>query len=141
MGFSGFCKSILFYLTLSPSSRVTEEYESNQRLLPGQKHDSNVYHNANHQSGQDYPSFIAPGGPQDGAPFICEYPSMTGWVPCSTEEDRSCWLQGPEGFNITTPYEMVRPTGIVREVREFPAALVKIADIVTVCFHRRQNGH
>lgn len=117
MGFFDFCKSILLYIALPSSLPVVEDYEGSQHLLPEQQQDSIRVHSTNHHSGLAYPSFAAPGSSQYGAPFICEYPSMAGWVPCSTEADRSCWLQGPEGFNITTKYEISAPTGVTREVR------------------------
>ncbi|KAK3395258.1 multicopper oxidase-domain-containing protein [Podospora didyma] len=62
------------------------------------------------------PSFIPPGH-DIGNKFRCEYPSMIGWEPCSTEENRGCWLRNPttgEEFNINTDYEFLAPQGIQR---------------------------
>lgn len=50
----------------------------------------------------------------------CDYRAMgAGWKPCSTENDRGCWLKGPAGtrrFDIDTDYENQAPKGITRKV-------------------------
>jgi hypothetical protein len=65
------------------------------------------------------PIFKPPGGRPsgDGSDFVCDYSSMTGWRPCSTPEDRSCWLTNDKGgrFDINTDYEAVAPQGILRQ--------------------------
>lgn len=52
--------------------------------------------------------------------FTCDYRAMgAGWAPCSTNEDRGCWLQGPPGtrrFDIDSDYENDAPKGITRKV-------------------------
>uniref|UniRef100_A0A0C4DHY1 Lcc2 n=1 Tax=Fusarium oxysporum (strain Fo5176) TaxID=660025 RepID=A0A0C4DHY1_FUSOF len=66
----------------------------------------------------DYPYFDSPSGPdQDGKVFTCNYTDLKGWKPCTTADDRSCWLKGPYGqnFTINTDYENFWPIGITRE--------------------------
>ncbi|KAG8531337.1 uncharacterized protein KY384_002966 [Bacidia gigantensis] len=63
------------------------------------------------------PIFAPPGTPaEDG--FLCDYTAMSSdWVACSNTT-RECWLentQTQEQFNITTPYEDLTPTGILRQ--------------------------
>jgi hypothetical protein len=64
------------------------------------------------------PIFKPPGGRPngDGSDFVCDYSNMTGWVFCSTPEDRSCWLSDGKGnvFDINTDYESIRPNGTTR---------------------------
>ena len=59
------------------------------------------------------PEFHPPNGPDN---FTCNYSLGDGWKPCSTPQDRGCWLRGPNGteFNISTDYEWFAPKGIVR---------------------------
>ena len=64
-----------------------------------------------HVSTYDYPVFEPPNGPQDGE-FTCEYPEMPDFKNCSTPEDRTCWLQGPnKNYSIYTNYEIEVPIG------------------------------
>ena len=55
-----------------------------------------------------------------GDTIECDYKAMgDGWRPCSTPEDRGCWLQGPPGtepFTIDTDYENYAPKGVTRKV-------------------------
>ena len=64
----------------------------------------------------NYPKFVPPGGsPED--PFVCEYPQMPDWEPCSTPADRTCWLRHKrtgERYDIHTDYENDAPIGIQR---------------------------
>ena len=61
-----------------------------------------------------YPIFEPSNSPESQI-FRCEYPSMPDYVPCSTHEDRGCWLKGPDKeYNITTDYEKEYPVGITR---------------------------
>lgn len=63
----------------------------------------------------DYPIFEPPNSPE-GQTFRCEYPSMRKYVPCSTHNNRGCWLKGPnKEYNITTDYETEYPVGITRK--------------------------
>lgn len=59
-------------------------------------------------------------GETKGDTIECDYNAMgDGWLPCSTAEDRGCWLQGPPGtkrFDIDTDYENEAPKGITRKV-------------------------
>ncbi len=51
--------------------------------------------------------------------FSCNYTAMgPGWVDCSTNEDRSCWLSGPVNgkYDINTNYEKDYPIGQLRQV-------------------------
>jgi len=65
--------------------------------------------------------FRPPGRRHDrgyGSDFKCDYRAMTGWEPCSTPQDRSCWLVNKktgERFDINTDYETKSPTGVTRE--------------------------
>lgn len=71
-----------------------------------------------HASGP--PVFVPPTSPEDPkSTFKCDYSAMGNqWVPCSSPEDRKCWLAGPAGdrFDINTDYEKRWPTGITRKV-------------------------
>ncbi|KIW00852.1 uncharacterized protein PV09_07611 [Verruconis gallopava] len=66
------------------------------------------------------PSFKAPGRLRGtNETFTCEYPKMKGWVPCSTPQDRTCWLHNPTtgaNFSIYSDYESIdeTPLGITR---------------------------
>lgn len=63
----------------------------------------------------DYPIFEPPNGPETDV-FTCEYPAMKGFEPCSTHDNRGCWLKGPDKeFNIYTNYENEHPVGIKRK--------------------------
>ena len=67
--------------------------------------------------------FPAPNGPQGDSTFTCNYSNMPkGWRPCSTPQNRGCWLRGdtPDEFgnteyNINTDYEKAAPKGVVRK--------------------------
>ena len=58
-----------------------------------------------------------PPGDSPNERFTCDYSVMSGWEPCSTPFDRSCWLRRRDGkqFDINTDYETERPIGITRE--------------------------
>ncbi|RSL78709.1 hypothetical protein CEP51_007958 [Fusarium floridanum] len=66
-----------------------------------------------------YPIFPAPHGPDTVKNFTCEYPTLgKEWVPCSTENDRRCWLKNNktgEKYDIYTDYEKKFPRGVLRE--------------------------
>jgi Multicopper oxidase len=50
-------------------------------------------------------------------PFQCNYTNMPGWEPCSTPEDRKCWLRrlsDGKRYDIFTNYEVDAPIGIRR---------------------------
>lgn len=63
------------------------------------------------------PVFDAPNGP-DIDTFQCDYSSLKGYRFCSSEDDRSCWLKGPnKKYDIDTDYENDYPdSGVTREV-------------------------
>ncbi|MCJ1267361.1 hypothetical protein MMC22_007246 [Lobaria immixta] len=65
------------------------------------------------------PIFQPPSGPEDPrSTFKCDYSAMGNqWVPCSSPEDRKCWLAGPAGdrFDINTDYETRYPNGTTRK--------------------------
>lgn len=45
-----------------------------------------------------------------GSDFRCNYTDMKGWEPCTTADDRGCWLRNPstgQEWNIYTNYENV----------------------------------
>lgn len=66
-----------------------------------------------------YPIFMPPGGRrfENGTNFVCEYQEMKDWEPCSTSDNRQCWLRhkvtGKE-YNIFTNYEEEIPIGKTR---------------------------
>ena len=67
----------------------------------------------------NHPIFKPPGGQVEGpdSDFVCEYPAMPEWEPCSSPSNRECWLRHPNGteFNIHTDYEISPfPVGITR---------------------------
>ena len=63
------------------------------------------------------PIFKPPGGRPagPGSDFDCDYTRMPGWSPCSTPDNRACWLKdsktGAE-YNISTNYEDTNQTPI-----------------------------
>ncbi|KAL0945044.1 Lcc2 [Colletotrichum truncatum] len=60
--------------------------------------------------------FKPPSG-SNGDDFVCEYPAMKKYVPCSDPNNRECWLRNVEDgseYNIHTNYEVEAPTGITR---------------------------
>lgn len=73
-----------------------------------------------HHKGSTGPIFKPPSAPPtgDGSDFVCDYSNMVGrWTQCSEVGNRGCWLRNEDTgfeFNITTNYEELRPTGIVR---------------------------
>lgn len=60
--------------------------------------------------------FHPPAGNPKNPGFTCDYSAMKGWYPCSTPEDRGCWLRHRDGreFNLHTNYENFAPVGITR---------------------------
>ena len=57
------------------------------------------------------PSFLPPSG-SDFEQITCDYTSMQGYKPCSSDGDRSCWLTGPANamnYTINTNYELYAP--------------------------------
>ncbi len=63
----------------------------------------------------DHPIFEPPNGPESDV-FTCEYPAMKGFEPCSTHDNRGCWLKSAyKEFNIHTDYEVEHPVGIKRK--------------------------
>lgn len=70
---------------------------------------------------EDYPIFVPPNAPDDDPDFKCRYPELTGYIPCHSPQDQSCWLRpiNPRspliGYNIHTNYENVYPKGITRQ--------------------------
>ena len=62
------------------------------------------------------PSFHPPGHSSNDK-FQCHYPDMVGWEPCSTPENRQCWLRNKvtwEQYDLYTNYEEYAPVGITR---------------------------
>ncbi|KAM5346271.1 hypothetical protein ACJ41O_009276 [Fusarium nematophilum] len=67
---------------------------------------------------QNYPNFTAPNGPDTGEEFFCSYENLgDDWKPCSTPDDRQCWLKNSTGgrYDIWTDYENNYPNGTLRE--------------------------
>ena len=77
-------------------------------------------HSQGHHKSRRGPIFTPPSAPPtgDGSDFVCDYSNMVGtWTECSEVGNRGCWLRNEDTgfeFNITTDYEQLRPTGIVR---------------------------
>jgi len=78
---------------------------------------------------KNYPVVGTPKNDQDGEKggLLCHYPDMSGWEPCYSDQNRSCWLKkGSQRIDINTDYEDPEkvPKGIVRkfhlEVSEQP---------------------
>lgn len=104
------CKSLALYLAALISFPLANDFPYDQRPLI--HIEQSIGDISNH--GGHTPKFPSP-----STPFICEYPSLgKGWSGCSTKDDRSCWLRGPngQGFNLSTDYEKNWPEGITREV-------------------------
>lgn len=78
-------------LRLSPS-RILGNPET--LLAPAESKDVAVIHDVPILPIEKGPTFKPPSGRLNwgGSNFECEYPEMVGWLPCSSEEDRSCWL-------------------------------------------------
>ena len=54
-----------------------------------------------------------PAGP--GSDFVCDYSNMPGFQPCSTADNRTCWLKNPKTgavYDINTNYEDIKQTPI-----------------------------
>lgn len=68
----------------------------------------------------DQPIFVPPyadDDPNHGNRIECNYAKMyPQWKPCNNENNRQCWLKGPDGqeYNISTNYELNMPQGITR---------------------------
>jgi hypothetical protein len=83
--------------------------------LPGQ-HPPSVF------EGYDEGPVFRPPSASVWADIKCNYTKMIGYKECSTDGDRSCWLQNTDptskepNYTITTDYETWAPTGIKREV-------------------------
>lgn len=110
MGFINSCWEAFVQIATYAQS-IGTNYDANQQPLHLPSHD--------HTSG--IPGVDVSAGvsfPVVGANFTCQYPSMTGYKPCNTANDRTCWLKGPKGkrdYTITSDYENFGPKGVVRE--------------------------
>jgi hypothetical protein len=68
----------------------------------------------------DYPRFEPPSAPQDSK-FVCEYPKLPEYEPCTAHDTRGCWLRPKDKhsrlreYNINTDYENFYPEGITRK--------------------------
>ena len=94
---------VVSFFTLSPVPDLGEV----QAPLPAS---SNV-----HQADLGGPIFKPPGGRLEGpgSEFNCSYPLMTGYEPCSTPENRTCWLRNNQtghAYTINTNYEDTNET-------------------------------
>lgn len=88
---------------------------------PGHSNVSPVPHapTQGHVSEEKNPLKFLPPSHGEKDAIECDYTAMgSGWAPCSTEEDRGCWLKGPGGkrYDINTDYEHDKPIGITRKV-------------------------
>lgn len=96
------------FLTLSNVDDVATKYQ-HPLILPSTPVQSDLVRG---------PVFKPPSAGRD-SDFQCDYSAMVGWTPCTTPDDRSCWLTNKasgEQFNIKTDYEDPAkvPTGIHR---------------------------
>ena len=71
-----------------------------------------------HVGSSDQPIFFPPYADDHNSKnrIQCDYTKMwPEWKPCN-DENRQCWLKGPNGqkYNITTDYELKTPQGITR---------------------------
>jgi hypothetical protein len=103
---------IFNFLIFSPNE---EGRGGGQYPLPGQ-HPQSVLE-GNDSGG---PIFRPPTAPS-WSDLECNYTAMTGYRRCSTDGDRSCWLEDKKGGNTThdytikTNYEHEWPIGITRK--------------------------
>lgn len=105
---------ITTWLTLSPLSEPNYR-PSQQPLGVPVTHSSDTDLLAKLYGGS--PVFAPPATDKDpDHDFKCDYSLMDGWLPCSTPDNRECWLRHPNGseFNINTNYENRAPIGITR---------------------------
>ena len=100
-------------ITLSPMSDNMMPQHPLTDLLPSTGEFAAVQGHHKHSAG---PIFRPPGTPED-SDFQCDYSAMKGWIPCSNEFDRKCWLYNPfskKQYDIYTDYENDIPVGITR---------------------------
>ncbi|EWZ94633.1 hypothetical protein FOWG_04859 [Fusarium oxysporum f. sp. lycopersici MN25] len=111
MGFYSACKTFIVY-TVTFFSLPFHEHIGGDSEQP-------VLSFENGQISQNYPKFPAPNGPDSpDEDFTCKYPELgNDWKPCSTPENRHCWLKSSDGhnFSIHTDYETMYPPGVLRE--------------------------
>jgi Multicopper oxidase len=97
---------VLNFLTLSPVNPTAGELQGPLLSSPGVPH---------HQRPKG-PIFRPPGHGEEApdSKFTCDYSNMPGCVPCSTPEDRTCWLKCDNGvqYDINTNYEDTNQTPI-----------------------------
>ncbi|OCL06707.1 laccase-like multicopper oxidase [Glonium stellatum] len=113
MKFIDGCRTFLLYLEAFFSSAPSyETFDPQHPLNP-----ASVEFSPESLGYEHPPKFNAPQGPRVH-PFVCKYPSLgKEWTGCTTSENRTCWLKGPNGreYNIHTNYEIDFPEGITRE--------------------------
>ncbi|KAL8790997.1 MAG: hypothetical protein Q9195_006071 [Heterodermia aff. obscurata] len=120
----GFWASITYVVSFFSTSPLDEpglEHQAPLALHPHVSHgvgDSKTIFEEPlaHEKG---PVFTPPSASTHGeaAKFVCKYPKMAGWEPCSTRKDRTCWLKNKrtgEKYDIYRDYEKVAPVGIER---------------------------
>lgn len=100
------------HLAVSPASALLPR----PPLVPVPVPASEVGPRAETPGGGGAPRFRPPAANPRDPQFRCEYPAMEGWSPCSTADDRECWLRHEDGrqFNLSTNYEDFAPVGITR---------------------------
>ncbi len=89
---------VVSFFTFSPESRLGE-VQTPLRVFPYV-----------HEAVQGGPNFKPPGGRLEGpgSDFNCSYPRLTGYEPCFTPENQTCWLRNNEtghAYTINTNYE------------------------------------
>ena len=136
----GFWASVTYVVgifSLSPSKDPGTEHQTHLGLHAIGNHVPMDHQVALEQGPILKPPSGRPSG--DGSNFKCDYSKMHGWEPCSTAENRTCWLKHKytkDIFDIHTNYEEIAPNGIERyyeidaidglsinaDGRDFPAA-------------------
>ncbi|KAF7556546.1 hypothetical protein G7Z17_g1344 [Cylindrodendrum hubeiense] len=83
---------------------------------PPSQHPLGVPVTHTHEYDDNPPIFRPPAANPNDHDFVCDYSAMEGWFPCSTPENRECWLRNKDGreLNIHTNYENIAPVGITR---------------------------
>jgi hypothetical protein len=70
-----------------------------------------------HEQNGNTPIFRPPAANPNDHDFVCDYSAMHEWIPCSTTENRECWIRNQKDgreFNIHTNYEKFAPVGVTR---------------------------
>lgn len=106
---------VVGFFSLSPNDGIGDDQQI--PLLGPSNNNVEIQH---HHTKYQEPIFKPPGGSLSGpgSDFKCDYnDTMPQWSPCSTPENRTCWLKNRETndtFDIYTDYESKTPNGTYR---------------------------